>query len=70
MKYLILKYKNFHLNFRNILIDDKENIKIADFGFSRILDSTFSSLTHGGTNGYMSPEMFFKNDYSYNTDIW
>jgi len=41
----------------NIFLDNNSNIKLGDFGLSRIMDveSVFAS-THVGTPYYMSPE--------------
>ena len=41
----------------NIFLDEKNNVKLGDFGLSRVMneDSVFA-YTHVGTPYYMSPE--------------
>ena len=57
--------------YRNILIDDEENIILTDFGISRIYDSTDTSVTQGqGTPDYTSPENSNGDQYDYKTDVW
>ena len=71
-KLIIILLKSLIFLNRNLLIDDDNNIKIADFGISRKLEITNSSLSltnNRGTIGYISPEMF-NNKYTYLTDIW
>ena len=56
----------------NILIDDKNDIKLADFGLSKEL----TSLTHGGrtegvgTYRWMAPEVAKGEDHGVAADIW
>jgi tetratricopeptide (TPR) repeat protein len=44
----------------NLLLDERENAHVADFGVARVLDETISGLTATGTvigtAGYLSPE--------------
>jgi serine/threonine protein kinase len=41
----------------NIFIDGKEDVKLGDFGLSRVLgDESVYAQTHVGTPYYMSPE--------------
>lgn len=50
----------------NIMLDKKWNIKIGDFGISRILENTTEhAKTFIGTLQYMSPEMCLNKPYSY-----
>ena len=45
----------------NLLLDDKFNLKVSDFGFSTFYSRELSS--HVGTKLYMAPEMHFENPY-------
>lgn len=43
---------------QNIFVDSELNLKIGDFGISRLLDSTHQNCkTSAGTPSYMAPEM-------------
>lgn len=50
----------------NILLDEKMNLKIADFGFA----TTNNDYKVLGTPNYMAPEIFGKKAYDYKVDIW
>lgn len=60
----------------NLLINKKQEVKIADFGVSRILSQTLDPCnTYVGTCAYMSPERFDPETYGgrydgYAGDIW
>lgn len=55
----------------NVLLNSKGEVKLADFGMSGQLASTFSRLASWvGTAAYMSPERISGSDYSYESDIW
>lgn len=54
----------------NILIFDDYNIKLADFGISKILSIGTNAYTQIGTPLYMSPEMVNGYSYSYSNDFW
>lgn len=61
----------------NLLVNSAGMVKIADFGVSGNLKSTFDAKsTYVGTALYMSvktrnkPERFTGNDYLFDTDIW
>ena len=56
-----------------MLLDGKNEIKLADLGISKIMEETHAS-TFAGTKEYMSPEVFkaqvLNIKYYPNTDIW
>ena len=55
----------------NILLDDNGNAKIADFGVSAKLLSTYGSKDSViGTPFWMSPEILSGSKYTSKTDIW
>jgi len=47
-------------------------IKIIDFGLSKILPEADTSTTHSflGTRGYLAPEMLQREAYSASVDVW
>lgn len=55
----------------NILIDDKGNAKLADFGWSRFILPQAKRTTYCGTLDYLAPEMLDK-DHKHDTkvDLW
>jgi len=56
----------------NILLDDKNNCKIADLGSTMILREVFPKINQDirGTVRWMSPEMILNEGYNDKTDIW
>ena len=58
----------------NILVSSGGEVKVTDFGFSRLLDGASTRLTlHNrvvGTPLYMSPEQIEGGDVSYSTDVF
>lgn len=54
------------LKLENLLLDENYNLKIADFGLSTTVESTYGNgvmYTRVGTERYMPPEMLEKNAY-------
>jgi NIMA (never in mitosis gene a)-related kinase len=55
----------------NVLIDDQDNVRLIDFGISKIMNSYVKyTKTCIGTPYYMSPEVLSNINYSFKTDIW
>ena len=54
---------------RNIFIN-KNEIKIGDFGISKILMGTKHSKANIGTPVYWSPELHRNEKYDFKSDIW
>ena len=55
----------------NIFIDQENNIKLGDFGLSRILNQDISfAVSRVGTPYYMSPEQIDNIKYNEKSDIW
>ncbi|CAA0830872.1 receptor serine/threonine kinase- putative [Striga hermonthica] len=66
---------HFDIKPHNILLDEKFNPKISDFGLAKLYPTNGSgvNLTGArGTVGYMAPEMFYKNvgAVSYKADVY
>ena len=54
----------------NIFIDNQENVKLGDFGFSKALNEENFTCTKAGKLGYMSPEQLNEHKYNEKSDIW
>ena len=55
----------------NILIDQNNSAKLADFGVSRILERKSEvASTYAGTEIFMAPEVLQRKKYSFSCDIW
>jgi serine/threonine protein kinase len=54
--------------FRNILIKHN-NLKIADFGISKFLISTFTK-SKSGSPAYQSPEIKLNKGHDFKSDVW
>jgi len=66
---------HFDIKPHNILLDDKFNPKVSDFGLAKLypIDNSIVTMTTiGGTIGYMAPELFYKNigAISYKSDVY
>jgi serine/threonine protein kinase len=59
------------LKLENILIDERNQVKIIDFGFSVNTPMDSRLKVFCGTPSYMAPEIVAKREYNgYHTDIW
>lgn len=58
------------LKSKNILMADDDNLKIGDFGFSRVLEQNDSTDTVCGTPHYMAPEILANKNYDTKCDVW
>jgi serine/threonine protein kinase len=47
----------------NLLLDDKNEVKIIDFGFSVVSPKDKKLTSFCGTPSYMSPEIVLKKEY-------
>lgn len=66
---------HFDIKPHNILLDDKFNPKVSDFGLARLCPSDKNNVTltaARGTIGYIAPELFYKNigGVSYKADVY
>jgi len=71
MKYLIER-QIIHRDIKpqNILVFNKNTIKLTDFGFARYFDKTTMVETLCGSPLYMSPEIIKYKKYSHKADLW
>lgn len=78
-KQILLGLKNLHGHNRlhrdiksdNILIDQKGNVKIADFGFAINLTTDAAKRTSVvGTPYWMAPELIRGQEYDFKVDVW
>ena len=59
------------LKIENILVSDRQRIKIIDFGFSIRTQEDVNLKIFCGTSSYMSPEIVRKSEYNgFKADIW
>lgn len=55
----------------NVFFDGNGNVKLGDFGLSRMMgDESVYAYTHVGTPYYMSPEQISDQRYNEKSDIW
>lgn len=54
----------------NILLDDRNNIKLCDFGWSTHSEDEAQCQLKAGTFAYMSPECLRSEKQSFPTDVW
>ena len=55
---------------QNIVISDKNNVKITDFGIARAITSTTRNISVVGTVHYISPEQVRNTKVDYRSDIY
>jgi len=60
----VIQANHSDLKLENILLDKSENIKLADFGFTREYDTRKLLETWCGTYSYAAPEMIQGQKYS------
>ena len=59
------------IKFDNVLIDNKNNVKIIDFGFASLDSYEQKTRLFCGTPSYMAPEIVKRKDYcAVNADVW
>ena len=58
------------IKLENILLDAKGNVKICDFGVSKIVKQGEVIKDKTGTPAYIAPEVIMDKGYSYPVDIW
>ncbi|TNJ28482.1 Kinase, NEK [Giardia muris] len=54
----------------NVLLNDKDEVKICDFGVSRPLGKESLAATYAGTRIYMAPEIVRNLPYTEKVDVW
>ncbi|GAB1604854.1 testis-specific serine/threonine-protein kinase 2-like [Argonauta hians] len=59
------------LKLENLLLDEKDSIKITDFGFSKKVSGNSLSQTYCGSKSYAAPEILTGCPYNpFKSDIW
>lgn len=67
-----LEQKVIHRDIKpeNILLDSEDHVKLADFGWSNILQSSSLRQTFCGTLDYLAPEMIKGEGHDCSLDMW
>ena len=58
------------IKLENILLDARGQVKICDFGVSRVVEPGDVIRDKTGTPAYIAPEIILDEGYSYPVDIW
>ena len=59
------------IKLENIFLNKDYNVKIGDFGLADSINSSLERLyLELGTSSYMAPEIFTKNGYRFEIDVW
>jgi NIMA (never in mitosis gene a)-related kinase len=59
------------LKSQNIFLTKSNQVKIGDFGISKVLENTMDfAKTSLGTPYYLSPEICMGQKYDYKSDVW
>lgn len=72
IKYIHFK-KILHRDIKcqNVFLDENLDVKLGDFGISKILENTMDyAKTYLGTPYFLSPEICANEKYNYKSDIW
>ena len=73
VKHLQIQYNTFRHRLENIISNKNNQIKLIDFGLSRVLPEYGNSVRlnrYIGTIGYISPESILFNYVNLKTDVW
>ncbi|KAG0663855.1 G2-specific serine/threonine protein kinase [Rhodotorula mucilaginosa] len=54
----------------NVFLDERNNLKLGDFGLSKAMQQAAMTQTYVGTPYYMSPELINGMPYDVKSDIW
>ncbi|KND01006.1 NEK protein kinase [Spizellomyces punctatus DAOM BR117] len=54
----------------NVFLDGRDDVKLGDFGLSRLMDGSEFARTYVGTPFYMSPELISESSYNEKSDVW
>ncbi|KAG8985376.1 G2-specific serine/threonine protein kinase [Tulasnella sp. 427] len=54
----------------NVFVTHDDNLKLGDFGLSKMMGASTLTNTYVGTPYYMSPEMLMEKSYDMKSDMW